>query len=88
MKVSREGALVLDASRGRSDQDGRAQGWPKSNREVRDAKEEYSTVDYSPHRMKGSKCCFVNKITSASTVAPLFSHLANFRDTLSILLAY
>jgi hypothetical protein len=49
MKVSREGALVLDASSGRSEQGGRVQGWLKSNREVRDAKEEYSTVDSSPH---------------------------------------
>jgi len=37
---------------------------------VRDTEEEYSTVDSSPHSMKGSECCFVNKITGASTVAP------------------
>jgi len=40
------------------------------NKEVRDTEEEYSTVDSSPHSMKGSECCFVNKITGASTVAP------------------
>jgi hypothetical protein len=33
------------------------------NKKVRDGKEEYSTVDSSPHKMKGSECCFVNKIT-------------------------